>query len=87
MGIMKKTQDASVATGTRTYRPRLDSEDETKVKYLHQQGLNPRQIAFIAERSLTSVYKILRIKGDGPVKPKVLREEDIDPKERTPRSE
>jgi hypothetical protein len=82
---MKKQQD--VATGTRTYRPRLDSEDETKVKYLHQQGLNPRQISFIVERSLTSVYKILRIKGDGPVKPKVLREEDIDPMERTPRSE
>lgn len=82
---MGKSQD--VATGTRAYRPRLDEHDEERVKYLHQQGLNPRQIAFIAGRSLTSVYKILRIKGESPVKKREIREEDIDPLETTPRSE
>lgn len=45
--------------GTKTRIP-LKSEEEMKIKELLTQGLTPTAVAFMTNRSISSVYKMLR---------------------------
>jgi hypothetical protein len=82
---MSAKEDGARKRKREEYRPRLDSDDERRIKYLFSRGITPRQIAFMSGRCLSSVYKILKIKEQPKKRPP--KESEIDPKEKTPRSE